>query len=74
MRHDAKSDTDEPWLAIHEVYYKETGECRAYTENPVSVFADDVAGIGWVLDRMREALEKPVLSESDFSKKPGERP
>jgi hypothetical protein len=54
--------------AIHEVHY-DNGVPISYTENP--------AGVAWetdddeprrMLDRMREALDKPVLREADFIK------
>jgi hypothetical protein len=54
--------------AIHEVHY-ENGKPVAYVEN--------AAGVAWetddgeprrVLDRMREALDKPVLRPADFQK------
>ena len=57
------------WRAIHEVYYDENGRPNGYAESS--------AVIGWhtdegdsapftILERMREALAKPVLIESDF--------
>lgn len=63
--------TDEPWRAIHEVHYKD-GKPTAYSEQPAAVTSCDDSGaqqqLGWVLDRMREALDKPVLVEADFCK------
>lgn len=49
---------DEVYQAIHEVYYDDDGKVTGWTDSPISVGGEDVA---WVLDRMREALEKPVL-------------
>lgn len=52
--------------AIHEVHY-ENDVPVAYTENPASIVweADDEEPKR-VLERMREALDKPVLREEDF--------
>lgn len=62
--------SDEPWQAIHEVYYDQDGNPDGYSEEPACVSSTDaagtVAGLGWVLDNMREALSKPVLVERDF--------
>lgn len=73
MRHSSKNENTEEaevWLGIHEVYYRdddvddltvdvnETG----YTVEPVRVTADDVDGLRWVLQKMSEALDKPVLN------------
>lgn len=62
--------TEERWQAIHEVHYDETGQPTSYAENPAPVMTHDdgncKADLGWVLDKMREALSKPVLIERDF--------
>jgi hypothetical protein len=55
-------------IAIHEVHYQD-GMPVAYSETPAvvlwSVEEPDGAGLA-ILDRMREALVKPVLLESEF--------
>lgn len=60
-----------PWTAIHEVYYDEAGKPNGYAEQPAQVLSFDDGGnqreLAWVLDRMRDALAKPVLRESDFN-------
>lgn len=73
MRHAPREGEVDDWFAIHEVYYRsdevddltvpvhETG-C---TKDPVSVIADDVEGLRWSLQKMLEALDKPVLAYSD---------
>ena len=76
MRHSSRNEKtgeEEVWLGIHEVYYRdddvddltvdvnETG----YTVEPVRVTADDVEGLRWVLEKMSEALDKPVLNFED---------
>lgn len=62
--------TNEPWRAIHEVHYDDSGRASSYSESPAVVVSVDPAGepaaLSWVLDRMREALNRPVLVESDF--------
>ena len=51
-------------FAIHGVYGSEaSGEPRSWTENPVDVSAENLDGLRWVLDRMRDALSKPILEE-----------
>jgi hypothetical protein len=60
---------DETHRAIHEVYYDDDGKPNAYTENPASVwwYADEEEGApARILERMQEALLKPVLTEKDF--------
>lgn len=59
---------DDPWWAIHEVYYDDDGKPIRYTEEPAwAMSLEDMGGsLSWVLDRMRDALSRPVLKESDF--------
>lgn len=61
----------EPWRAIHEVHYDDAGKPSSYSEDAAIVMSSDGKGdvkeLGWVLDRMREALEKPVMVERDFN-------
>ena len=59
----------EPWRAIHEVYYDEDGKPCLYTEKPAEVSSSEADGfdLSVVLDRMRLALELPVLVERDFT-------
>jgi hypothetical protein len=61
--------SDEKHRAIHDVYYDDAGKPNGYTANPVSVwwYADeDAVAPARILERMREALTKPVLTEKDF--------
>jgi hypothetical protein len=51
---------EEPMYQIHEVHY-EGDKPRMVMVNPAPVMSEDVAGMRWVLDKMREALDKPVL-------------
>ena len=61
---------DEVWQAIHEVHYDEAGTPVSYSDNPAPVISSDDGGkeadLGWVLDKMREALDKPAMKETDF--------
>lgn len=56
----------EKWRAIHEVYYDDAGAPWAYTANPVGVTWNEDDDPLVTLDRMRKALDAPVLRESDF--------
>ncbi len=62
------------WRAIHEVHYDDSGRPQGYTENPAviewSADEDDSAPFS-ALERMKAALAKPVLVESDFHSKHG---
>lgn len=71
MRHPPK-DGEEEWYAIHEVFYSSSDvEDRtvpvretSYTVNPVGVIANSLEGLRWCLQKMLEALDKPVLEHS----------
>lgn len=62
---------EEAWCAIHEVYYDD-GVPTGHTVEPAVAMWDleegDDAGAR-TLERMREALAKPVLTESDFRRR-----
>mgnify|MGYP001030655988 FL=1 len=62
----AHKDGDEMYFQIHEVYYDKDGKPDGYTANGVSVGAESLDGINWVLDKMKECLEKPILSVENF--------
>lgn len=59
---------EDAWCAIHEVYYDDDVP-TAYSSSPAVVLWDpngeDGAGIR-IVERMMEALGKPVLTEGDF--------
>jgi hypothetical protein len=64
-------DGTETWRSINEVYYA-NGVPRGYSERGADVTWYTHAGDtdetpGLILDRMREALSKPVLTISDFN-------
>jgi hypothetical protein len=62
----AHKDGDEMYFQIHEVYYDKEGKPDGYTANGVSVGAESLDGIKWVLDKMKECVNKPILSADDF--------
>ena len=62
----AHKDGDEMYFQIHEVYYDKDGKPDSYTANGVSVGAESLDGIKWVLDKMKECLDKPILSVENF--------
>lgn len=63
------SSGEEHWAALHEVHY-EQGRPVAYAEQPAVVMWDPVEdgelSAVLILERMKEALFKPPLTEADF--------
>jgi len=53
------------YYQIHEVYY-ENDKPQLYTEYAVSVGGEDKKELEWVLDKMKESLDKPILKAYDF--------
>jgi hypothetical protein len=59
MRHETG---EEDYFALHEVYcHPGSVEVSSWTLKPVDVGGSSIEALRWMLDRMREALEKPVL-------------
>jgi len=59
----------ETWRAIHEVHYDDAGRPMQYSETPASVTwseGEDESTPAAIMDRMREALNKPTLTQFDF--------
>ena len=61
----------EDWMGLHEVYYRDDKDGQpvpsSYAIRAAEVMSTEgVVGLRWQLDRMREALDKPVLAEADF--------
>lgn len=50
---------------MHEVFYNDDGVPDGATENPVTIGSSDAEGVGWTLEKMKEALDKPVLHGDD---------
>lgn len=59
------STEDETHYAIHEVYYNELGHPTKATSEPVPVTGESSASLAWVLEKMEEALSKPILKFAD---------
>ena len=47
--------------AIHEVYYNSKGVPNASTKRSINVSAEDMDGLEWYVNKMKEALNKPIL-------------
>jgi len=62
----AHKDGDRMYFQIHEVYYDKDGNADSYTAKGVSVGAESLEGINWVLDKMKECTNKPILLADDF--------
>lgn len=56
---------EEVYFSIHEVHYDMNGKLKGYTEKPVSVTSESLEGVKWVLDKMAECLQKPILWSGD---------
>lgn len=62
--------TNEVFLQLHEVYYSDQdSEPNGVTIDAVTVGGETTDEIKWVLEKMAEALEKPILDYSDFDEK-----
>lgn len=63
------SPDGDPWRAIHEVHYTD-GQPTSYSESPAAIgwtLSDGDGAPGRIIDRIREALLKPVLQAHDFT-------
>lgn len=60
----ASEQDGETYLEIHEVHYKKDKPV-SYTANAITVGAEDLKGITWVLDKMKECMKKPILWKGD---------
>lgn len=58
-------DGEDDYYQIHEVYYNNKGEPDSWTKNGVTVGAESVEGLRWVLEKMLESLDKEVLDYED---------
>jgi len=58
MAHDYDGEI---YLEIHEVYYNSKKVPDSYTFNSVGVGGENIKELEWVLQRMKEALNKPIL-------------
>lgn len=56
----------EEYYSIHEAYYNEEDQASSITEDPVEAFGNSLEELKLDLERMLEALNKPVLIGKDF--------
>lgn len=56
------------WFDVREVFYDECGKITNCSKSPVMMQDDEVEHFTWMLDHMREALDKPILDESELPK------
>jgi hypothetical protein len=57
---------DDPWLTIQEAYYDDSGLPEGYAD--VVAGSETLEGLRRTLQRMLDALDRPVLSPSDFNR------
>lgn len=62
----AHRDGEDWYFQIHEVYYGDDEKPNGYTANGVSVGAESLEGVNWVLSKMKECVKKPILSVEKF--------
>lgn len=60
----ATEGEEDVYLQIHEVYYKDDKPI-SYTKNPISIGGEEIQNIKWVLNKIEECLEKPILWGDD---------
>jgi hypothetical protein len=58
-------DKGSEWFAIHEVYYENEKPVSCSVE-PAEIVSDEEDGAIWILDKMKECLNKPILEFRDF--------
>lgn len=58
--------SDSEWFAVHEVYYDDDGTPNSCTSEPIKIIQEDLKDIEWEIDKIKEALQKPVLHYSYF--------
>jgi hypothetical protein len=67
VRHHTKNIMGDPDVgyAIHEVYYDDDGSIRGMTQDAVSPYGDTPEELKDDLERMLEAISKPILDFDD---------
>jgi hypothetical protein len=58
-------------FVIREVYYRKDRSVAGWTAGPAIPSAETMEGLRWVIDRYREALDKPVIEDTDEKPKGG---
>lgn len=61
----ASEHNDEIYFQVHEVYYDAKDMPDGYTKNAISVGGEDLDSIKSTLQKMEEALLKPILWSGD---------
>lgn len=64
-----KTNGEEVWYGVHEVFFDEGGEPIMCTKEPLGLYHVDDDPIKKLIedfDRMREALDKPILNYEDI--------
>lgn len=46
---------------VHSVFTDENGDIVNISENPSYPISDDIESLGWVLERMMKACDRPVI-------------
>lgn len=64
----AAPDGDDYEYGLYEVYYNEKGEPYAHTNDAVPIAGESIKELRHTLDKVEEALLKPVLSYENFPK------
>lgn len=72
-RHTHPDGTVETQIAIHEVYYDDESQIVGWAKSAASASADDLDGLRITLERMLEALGKPVLDPETVELRPWPR-
>lgn len=64
LKHDIKGEV---YFAIHEVYYDDDNTPNSCTTEPINLgLFENVEGLEWTLEKIKEGLKKPILNYSDF--------
>jgi hypothetical protein len=55
------------YYGVHEVYYDKGGNPEMCTSEAISIeYFSDLDGVRWAMEKIAEALAKPVLDYEDF--------
>lgn len=56
-------------FGIHEVYYDNNGNVVSCTVEPIAIDSDSLEGISWMIEKIAEGMQKPVLDwDNDIPK------
>ena len=59
-------DCEEPWLAIHEVFYDDNGNPNSCIVDPIKLINEDLESLKWEINKIKECLDKPILDYEYF--------